>query len=154
MSSREEKKHWLIRVQNGENFRNSIHDFWGVKRGSGGGIKTIVEKMKPGDILWFIKSLKYGGNISGMAEYTRWYDRDMEPLVPIHTYSNKDQNWKGDEDWSIQIHYKNLYITEKQDIKAVIQCAGTILDYDTFKERGLPDLHYHYKMFKFYAEPK
>ena len=46
--------------------------------------------------------------------------------------------------WNIQIHYKNLYITEKQNIRAVIQCGGIILEYETFKDRGLPDLYYHY----------
>ena len=154
MSSREESKHWIIRVQDGTNFINSKYPFWGVKKGHGGGIKKIVNKIKPGDILWFLKSKPHGGNFIGMAEFTRYYDRDTEPLIPIHTYSNKEQNWKGEEDWSIQIHYENLYVTEKQDIKAIIQCAATVLDYDTFKEKGLPDLHHHYKMFKYYAEPK
>tara|TARA_B110000902_G_C14157421_1_gene531964 strand:- start:392 stop:850 length:459 start_codon:yes stop_codon:yes gene_type:complete len=148
------KTHWLIRVKDGENFKNSKYPFWGVKRGHGGGIKTIVNKIKIGDILWFMTSKKYGGKLIGMSEYTSYYDRYDEPLISIHTYSNIEQNWKGDEDWSIQIHYTNLYSTEKQNIGAVIQCSGVILKYETFKDKGLPDLYKHYKNFKYYAQPK
>lgn len=154
MMPEQELKHWLIRVQDGINFSNSKYPFWGVKRGSGGGIKTIVNKIKPGDILWFMTSKKYGGKIIGMCEFTCYYDKEDEPLIPIHTYSNSEQNWKGDEDWSIQIHYKNVYDTKKQNLEAVIQCGGIILEYNTFKDRGLPDLYTHYKNFKYYAEPK
>ena len=154
MSCRSEPKHWLIRVQNGDNFRNSKYPFWGVKKGKGGSIKTIVNKIKKGDILWFMTSKPFGGKLIAMSEYTCYYDRDDEPLIPIHTYSNSEQGWKGEELWNMQIHYKNLYITEKQNIKAVIRCGGIILEYETFKDRGLPDLYNHYNMFKFYAEPK
>ena len=155
MSLRPEKPtHWIIRVKDGENFRNSKYSFWGVKRGKHNFIKTIVNKFNPGDILWFMTSKSYGGKLIGMSEYTCYYDKKDEPLIAINTYSNNDQNWKGDEDWDLQIHYTNLYITEKQNIKAVIQCAGIILRYETFKNKGLPDLYAHYKNFKYYAEPK
>ena len=46
MNSRQELNNWIIRVQDGENFINSKYPFWGVKRGNGGGIKTIVSKLK------------------------------------------------------------------------------------------------------------
>ena len=145
-------KNWILRVGNGENFRNSVYSVWGVKKGRGGCIKSIVDKFNSGDILWFMVSKKYGGKIIGMAEYIDYYDRDDEPLLQIHTISNEEQRWEGSDDWKIQINYKNLYNTEKQDIKAVVQCPAIILDYDTFKNRGLPnDLHKHYKGFKRYA---
>ena len=51
-----EKKCWIIRVNDGENFRNSKFPFWGVKRGKGGCIKTIVKKINEGDILCFMTS--------------------------------------------------------------------------------------------------
>ena len=41
------KQFWIIRVNDGENFRNSkffFFFFWGGKRGKGGWIKTIVKK--------------------------------------------------------------------------------------------------------------
>jgi len=109
-------KLWIIRVNDGENFRNSKFPFWGVKRGKGGCIKTIVKKIKNGDILCFMTSKKYGGKIIGMSEYRGFYDRVDEPLIQLHTKTNEEQNWKGDEEWDIQIHYCNLYITERQNI--------------------------------------
>ena len=114
----------------------------------------MKNKFKEGDILWFLTSKSFGGKIIGMSEYTCYYDRKSEPLISIHTYSNKEQNWVGGGDWSIQIHYKNLYLTEKQNLEAIVQCGGNILEYETFKNRGLPDLYKHYEMFKFYTEPK
>lgn len=45
------KQIWIIRVNDGENFRNSKYPFWGVKLGKNGNIKTIVKKIKKGDIL-------------------------------------------------------------------------------------------------------
>ena len=154
MASPKDPTHWLIRVQDGENFRNSRYPFWGVKRGCGGGIKTIVSKINSGDILWFMTSKPHGGKLIGMAEFTKYYDRADEQLIKIHTYSNKEQNWKGADDWAIQIHYTKLYITEKQNIGAIIQCGGVIMEYETFKDKGLPDLYNHYKNFIYYAEPQ
>lgn len=147
-------KFWIIRVNDGENFRNSKYSFWGVKRGKNGCMKTIIKKMKPGDILCFITAKPYGGKIIGMSEYCTFYDRNDEPLLQINTKTNEEQNWKGDENWDIQIHYSNLYITEKQNITGCIQCSGNILEYETFKDKINGDLYEHYKNFKFYAEPK
>ena len=147
-------KFWIIRVNDGENFRNSKFPFWGVKRGKGGCIKTIVKKIKNGDILCFMTSTKYGGKIIGMSEYCGFYDRVDEPLIQIHTKTNEEQNWKGDEEWDIQIHYCNLYITERQNITGCIQCGGIILEYDSFKDKITRDLCNDYNNFKFYAEPK
>lgn len=145
---------WIIRVNDGENFRNSKYPFWGVKRGKNGNIKTIVKKIKKGDILCFITSKSYGGKIIGMGEYSYFYDRQDEPLLQINTKTNEEQNWIGGEPWDIQIHYNNLYITEKQNITGCIQCGGTILEYETFKNKINGNLYEHYNNFKFYAEPK
>ncbi len=149
-----EPTHWIIRVADGVNLRNSKMPFWGVKRGRSGCIKTIVGSMKPGDILWFLTSKPHGGKLIGMAEYVKFYDRADEPLLPIHTASNEEQGWIGDDDWDIQIHYCNLYDTNKQNITACIQCPATILSYDTFKDKIDGDLYQHYAGYKFYAEPK
>ena len=139
-----EPKHWIFRVQDGANFRNSLHPFWGVKRGKNGGFKTIVKKIKKGDILWFLTSKSHGGKFIGMAEYKCFYDRQDEPLLSIHTLTNRDQNWKGEDAWDIQIHYTNLYDTETQNIGACIQCAGHILEYETFIDKIKDNLYEHY----------
>ena len=49
--SKSPQKHWLIRIKDGCNFNNSKKMIWSVKRGSGGCIKTIVEKINPGDMV-------------------------------------------------------------------------------------------------------
>ena len=146
--------HWIFRVNDGDNFRNSIYPFWGVKRGKNGCMKTIITKIKPGDILWFMTSKAFGGRLIGMSEYCGFYDRNDEPLLHINTKTNEEQGWKGDECWDIQINYFNLYITEKQNITACIQCGSNILEYETFKNKISSDLYEHYKNYKFYSEPK
>jgi len=147
-------RYWIIRVNDGENLRNSKYPFWGVKRGKNGCMKTIIMKINPGDILWFLTSKPYGGRIIGMCEYCGFYDRNDEPLLQINTKTNEEQNWKGDDCWDIQLHYSNLYITENQNITGCIQCGGNVLEYETFKEKINSDLYEHYKNYKFYAEPK
>ena len=149
----QQTQHWIFRVNDGKNFRNSKFPFWGTKKGKNGCIKTIISKIKTGDIIWFLTSKLYGGKIIGMAEYIGFYDRMDEPLISIHTKTNEEQGWIGDEPWDIQIHYCNLYNTEKQNIKACIQCGAIILNYEKFKSKMNEDLIEHYKNFKYYAEP-
>jgi hypothetical protein len=147
--------HWIIRVGDGENFKNSRYSFWGVKKGRGkGNIKTIVKKMRENDVIWFLTSKKFGGKMIGVAEYDKFYDRNDEPLIKINTYTNEEQNWNGPDLWDIQINYKNLYITEKQNIQACIQTPATIMSYNTFKGGITGNLVKHYRNFKYYAEPK
>lgn len=110
--------------------------------------------MNKGDILCFMTSKKYGGKIIGMSKYCEFYDRNDEPLIKINTLTNEEQNWKGDEEWDIQIHYCNLYITERQNIIGCIHCGGIILEYESFKDKINGNLYNHYENFKFYAEPK
>ena len=154
MNELQEPKHWLIRVKDGINFKNSKYPFWGVKSGKNNSIKGTVKKIKEGDILWFFTSKKYGGRIIGMGEFTTFYDRRDEPLIKIHTFSNKEQGWIGDDNWAIQIHYKNLYLlTERQNIPICIRCSAIILRYETFENRIKDNLKDHYKFIKFYTKP-
>ena len=146
-------EHWLIRVGDGINFKNSKYPFWGIKRGKGGCFKTVLQKINEGDILWFFVSKSFGGIIIGMAVYTHFYDRLDEPLVPINTRTNEDQHWTGDQDWTLEIHYKNLYITERQSIECIIQCGAILLEYKKFTEKIKDNLYEHHKNFIFYAQP-
>ena len=148
----EEHRHWIIRVNDGINLKNSRYPIWGVKRGRAGCVGTIVSHMKEGDVLWFMTSRVHGGKMIGMAEYVCNYDRAVYDDM-THIVSNHQQNWIGDEDWDIQIHYKNYYDTERQNIKACIRCAATVLKYETFREKIADDLTVHYTNFKTYAEP-
>ena len=81
-----------------------------------------------------------------MAEYTCMFDRHDEQLVRIHTLTNAEQNWIGSDDWSIQIHYKNLYIVcEKQTIRVCIQHAANMFDYKKYMDKVDGDLYEHYR---------
>jgi hypothetical protein len=152
-TEQENMQHYIIRVKDGNNFRNSKLPYWAMKSGKNGCIKSVIKKIKPGSILWFLTSKKYGSQIIGMAQYCRFYDINDEPLLQINTISNEDQNWKGDECWNIQIHYTNLYITEKQNIYGCISHSSSILEYEKYKEKINGDLYEHYKNYRFYAEP-
>jgi len=145
---------WIFRVNDGENFRNSNFPLWGIKRGKNGCVKTMVSKIKKGDIICFMTSKSYGGKIIGIGEYCGFYDRNDEPLISINTKSNKEQNWKGEDLWDIQIEYCNVYNTEKQNITGCIQCSSSILNYKTWENKINGNLYTHYKNFKLYAEPK
>lgn len=145
-----EKKHWLIRVADGVNFKNSKYAFWGLKRGKN--VKAIIQRMNRGDIIWFFTSKIYGGKIIGMAEYVNLYDRSDEPLLQIHTLTNEEQNWIGTDDWDLQIHYTKLYNTEKQNLTICIQCSACVIVYDTFRDKIPHDLERHYQGFSFYAD--
>ena len=143
---------FIIRVGDGNNFENSRHPIWGLKSIH----KGMVKNIKKGDTIAFLQSKNYGGRILGFAEFVKWDNRIYEPLLSINTYSNEEMGWEGNEDWNIQIHYKNLYISKKVNIQVIIQCGATILNYKTFKDKNqdLPDLYHHYNNLKIYAETK
>ena len=146
-----ENKHWIIRVDDGINFYNSKYPFWGVKRGHNNCMKTIVKKIKCGDILWFITNKKNGSKIIAMCEYTNFYDRQDEPLIKINTLTNEEQGWIGEAHWDLQLHYTNKYRIDKLNIIVCIQCGGCILEYETFKNKIKDNLYDHYKNIKFYS---
>ena len=148
-----EPKHWIFRANDGVNFLNSKYGVWGIIAGQGGCHKTLIKQIQVGDVLWFCTSKPYGGEMVGMAEYVGYYDRQDEPILQIHTYSNEDMGWTGGKPWDIQIHYRNLYYTQKQHIKVCVACAATMMRYETFRERIEDDLYVHYRNYKFYAEP-
>jgi hypothetical protein len=152
MSSSNDFNMWLIRVEDGINFKESRFPSWGMKNNNKSK-KGTLKKMKKGDWLVFITNQKNGGKAIGMAEFEEFNDME-EDILGLSTKTNKEQNWKGNEEHTLQIKYSNLYITEKQNIKVCIQCNNGILNYETYKHIINDDLINHYKNFKFYAEPK
>ena len=90
------KQFWIIRVNDGENFRNSkffFFFFWGGKARKRW-MYNNCKKMNKGDILCFMTSKKYGGKIIGMSEYCEFYDRNDEPLIKINNLYNHYENFK------------------------------------------------------------
>lgn len=94
------RNHWLLRIGNGNNFKNSSKfNIWGVKQTTN--TKFFEKIAKPGDILWFIVSKNNGQSI-GFAEYINHNER---------TKTNEELGWEYDSnsnDWTIEINYKNL----------------------------------------------
>jgi len=146
------KNHWIIRISDGINFKNSKYLFWGVKRGKNDCLKSIVKKFKEGDILWFITNKKNGGKIIGMAEYVNFFDKKDEPLISINSISNEEQNWTEGE-YDIQIHYKNLYNTEKQNIRGCFVGMSCIFYYDRIKDKIDKNLYNEYDNYIYYCDP-
>ena len=144
-----DRKHWIIRVGDGKNFKNSKHLVWGFSN-------NCVEKIEKGDILWFLTSKPFGGKFIGMAEYVETYNRREETLINCSTFSNEEMGWVGGEEgkWYIQILYSNLYDTERQNIYAVLPGQQKVYNYEDYIDKIEDDLYEHYKGFIFYGTPK
>ena len=51
-----------------------------------------------------------------MGTFTKFLDKRYELLIVIETINNSDQGWY-DNNYELELHYTNLYNTEKQNIK-------------------------------------
>ena len=147
------KNHWLLRVGDGRNFRNSVYPFWSVKRGKNNSIKGCLRNIAEGDILWFITNKKSGGKIIGMAEFMYMYDVKEKPTSDMTIFSNSEQGWIGDDVCDIQIYYKNMYNTENADLDICLRCCNLIMSYITFRDRISHNLYREYDMFLKYGQP-
>lgn len=102
------KNHWLIRIGDGINFKNSSEfNIWGVKRPpNGGDVKGFENLVKTGDILWFILG-NSNGLVLAFAEYIK--HKEIDPSTRFKRYA--ELGWKnsnGSCNWNIEIEYKNL----------------------------------------------
>ena len=144
--------HHIINVGDGVNFQNSNYPFWGVSENN----RTYIETwINVGYILWFCKETGDTFKVIGMGEYTQAFDSIDEPLIQLNIVEKEKQNWDDRVVNDIQIHYKNLYDTEKQSIN-IEKYGNEISTYDgpEGKFSNDVDLFKHYDGFKFYAEPK
>jgi hypothetical protein len=146
-----QQNHWILRVADGKNFKNSKFPFWGIKAGKNNCIKKFALKMKSGDVLWFLSNKKNGNKMISMATFTKLLDKRDESLVQIETTSCAEQGWDGD-DWEIELHYTNLYNAEKQNI-IIDEILGQspIINYNNNKLKIKEDLETHYNGFKYYG---
>lgn len=145
------QNHWILKVADGKNFKNSKFPFWGLKAGKKDVVKNSALKIKEGDILWFLCNKSNDNKIIGMATFTKLLDKRDKLLIQIETTSCIDQGWHGD-DWEIELHYTNLYNTEKQNIK-IDEKLGQfpITNYYNNKDKINEDLENHYNGFKYYG---
>jgi len=84
--------HFLLRVGDGNNFRNSSNvSTWAVKQRN----KSFLKQAKEGDKLWFIQKKKgdiNNGKIIAVADFVSKHERVTGPLLSI-TPSNDDLGW-------------------------------------------------------------
>jgi|SaaInlV_125m_DNA_1040241.scaffolds.fasta_scaffold31888_1 hypothetical protein len=146
-----QQNHWILKVADGKNFKNSKFPFWGLKAGKKDIVKNLALKIKEGDILWFLCNKSNDNKIIGMATFSKLLDKRDELLIQIETTSCIEQGWDG-SDWEIELHYTNLYNAEKQNIK-IDEKLGQfpITNYNNNKDKINEDLENHYNGFKYYG---
>lgn len=106
-------EHWLLRVGDGEHFLASRRfRRWGVDSSHTNWVPNFMREVKPGDVLWFVRS-GTGGRVIGVATFVRCCARELGPLVSV-TPTNEDLGWtKTEGGWDTEVHYTDLYdVTE------------------------------------------
>lgn len=141
-------EHWIIRIGDGENFKNSKYPFWGLINHW----KPYASKIKENDILWFLCNITNDNNVLGMAKFTKMLDKRDEVLINIETTNNIEQGWDGDN-WDLELHYTDLYDASNSDIKITLPFNLSIINYNKHKDKITENLVEHYNGFKKYANP-
>ena len=99
--------HWLVRIGDGNNFKNSSKsNIWGVK--STKNVINFENLVKCGDVLWFVVS-NNNGKVIAFAEYVSHNKR---------TKTNEELGWEinnNSSNWDIEINYKNRMDVEKDN---------------------------------------
>ena len=102
------KNHWLLRIGNGNNFKNSSRfNIWGVTQTTNS--KSFEKLVKKGDVLWFIVSKKNGQAIA-FAEYINHNER---------TKTDEELGWEletNSRNWTIEINYEKLTNVEDKNL--------------------------------------
>lgn len=95
-------RHWLLRISDGEHFKNSYpFRLWGVNSTVGAGGKLTREAV-PGDVLWFVRAASHG-LIVAAAEFTRAVERNKSQLT------NEQLGWVHQQNiWDYEIHYEKF----------------------------------------------
>lgn len=138
--------HHIVNIGDGKNYRKSIFPFWGLSHD----MRTYINNfLNVGDVLWFCQDLKNELKVIGMAEYTHKYDIVDEPLIPLNIIEREKQNWDESTNNEIQIHYKEIYDTSRQNIR--IKMSNQ--EISTYSNEYGGDLYKHYGGFKFYGKP-
>lgn len=139
-------KHYILRVGDGNNFKNSSNvSIWGVKSRN----KSFLKKVKEGDKLWFVKNKEKdddkNGKIIAVADFVSKNERDIGPLISI-TPNNDELGWDKKGDFcDIEIHYNNLYNLTDCHLFTGQNNQTIICDYDNIKKSLSVDLIVEYE---------
>jgi hypothetical protein len=108
------RTHWLLRIGNGNNFKNSSKfNIWGITETTNS--KHFKKLVKKGDILWFIISKEGKGQAIAFAEYVSHNSRTKTDMELGWELENNSSNW------STEINYKNLIDIEDNNYFTYIQ---------------------------------
>lgn len=136
--------HWILRCGDGENLKNSSkYKIWGISSKISVN-KHFLKNVKPGDILWFVKS-KSQGKLVAVAIYRSHNSRVFGPLIDI-SRTNEELGWTGSgKDWTadIELHYSDLYGLSNCELLTHIKGPATIRKYDEKCRVNLP-IEYSY----------
>lgn len=112
--------HWIFRIKDGENFKNSIpHSIWGIKSWTTNG-KNFIKEGKQGDIIWFIlnkvtEKSEPGNHIYAMATYSKIKRREIGPLIDL-TLSSEQLGWEKGDVYDLEVHYNKLYLVDEYNL--------------------------------------
>lgn len=133
---------WLLRVGNGENFKNSSkYRIWGIYS-KNRHTKHFLKNVKPGDRLWFVKT-KSQGKIIAVATYSSHNLRELGlgPLIDT-SLTDEELGWtRNNIPWTssdTEVHYTDLYGLDDCEILTHIKCPIVIRKYDEKCIANLP----------------
>lgn len=142
-----DQNHWLLRVGDGENFKNSSKfNIWGIKKKW----MSYMKDIKKGDILWFVVNKKTSGKNGlaiGCAVFNCFKEREIGPLIQI-SQTDEELGWKGDGEWEVEIHYKELYNIETCNILCDTRNPSSVI------KNKQEDLIEEYKLIKRFCKIK
>lgn len=136
-----QSNHWLIRVGDGDNFKNSSkYKIWGCKSNLS---KSFLKEVNPGDKLWFITN-KSKGKIIAVASFESHNKRIFRPLVLL-SMSDCELGWTNNSTMDIEIHYTDLYNLNYCELNINLKSIILITKYVNNNNKYDIDLSQEYK---------
>ncbi len=129
-------RHWLLRISDGEHFKNSYpFRLWGVNSTVGAGGKLTREAI-PGDVVWFVRAASHG-LIVAAAEFTRAVERGQSQLT------NEQLGWtKQAGVWDYEIHYDKFINLTACGICTSLKTQSSVTRFNPEKiAPNLPELY-------------
>ena len=116
--------HWILRVEDGVHFIKAQRLMrWGINSKHINWATSFMNKVKAGDIIWFVKQGK--GQVLGVATFTYHCKRELGPLVAV-TPTNQELGWtKTKGEWDTEVHYKDLY--DVTELKLLTRIKGQLV---------------------------
>lgn len=131
-------EHWILRVGDGDHFwSSSQRHIWGINSNHKCSTNSFIQKVKSGDLLWFVKSGEHGKLIA-VSKFTELKKRELGPLIAL-TATNEELGWtKQHGDWDTEVHYIDLYDLRECELFSKIKSPLVIRKYNEKCKVNLP----------------